>query len=53
MSFVQIISFVALFAIGFFAGMKMSESKLKPKIKKLQKYIDSLDEPVETDGEQK
>jgi hypothetical protein len=46
-TFIQIISWVALFAIGFFAGLSYSKSKLMPQIKRLKKRLSETDQPIE------
>lgn len=52
MTFNVIIGFVAMFAIGFWAGMQFMKNKMQKKINRLRNTIDELENPEPPNNEQ-
>ena len=50
MALTTIVTWVALFLIGFYAGFNFASSKLQKKIKKLNRQIDDLENPEPKQG---
>ena len=45
MTVMSIITWVALFGIGFWAGMKYAQNKYQPQIKRMRQHINDLENP--------